>query len=118
MNIMYWFCKRNWCSSKRVKYSAWRVQSQGLNSKELAGVQTSGGTCKVMRKHPLILPILASKYVNVYRDISECGCILCDSLHTGVCPGVAWSSSARVVRCLVNSSNERNALSDLCELIY
>ena len=42
--------------------------------------------------------------------------MLCNDLISGVYTGVAWSSSARVVRCLVNSSNERNANSDLCDV--
>ena len=39
------------CLSESIKYPTWEVRSQDWNSKELAGVRTSGGACGLIRRY-------------------------------------------------------------------
>ena len=87
------------CRSKRNKYPAWGVRSQGWNSKELTGARTSGGACGLIRSN-------AKNLTRAWHpsDCSRDRVFSSEREETGG----AWLSSARVVRCWVKSRNERN----------
>ena len=95
------------CWSKRIKYSAWEVRSQEWNLKELTGARTSGGACGLIRRNTKNL----TRTWHPMQDSRDRGIVMVET-------GGAWLSSARVVRCLVKSSNERNPCSQLPSLSW